>query len=254
MTKEKKFLDITIKKAGKIALQRFGRREKIKTKEGKTDFVTATDLYLNKMISDRIKAAFPEHGIISEEDKEHQSKAEYKWIVDPIDGTNNYATGIPLFGVMIAFTKNEDILLSGVYLPITNQYFYAIKGKGAFLGKKKLSCTQKTNWPETFGLTTSFKNPKKHQMNLIIHKMSDSKKVIINSFGCMAVTCTSIASGKRDWLIYDGGKIWDRAPAVLLMRESGLKVTNFKGQEWVFKDTKIIAANPILHKKLLKLV
>lgn len=248
------FMENLIKQAGKLALERFGNDGIKKTKADKLDFLTEADLIINKLISDAIRSTFPEHGIISEEAEEHQNGSEYTWIIDPIDGTNNFATNVPLFGVMIALMHDDDLMISGIYLPITDEYFFAEKGKGAFLNGRPIHCSQKTDWPETWGVSSSRFSPSREELSNTIHRAAQSEMFMLSLFGCAAIAAASVACGRRDWLLSHGGKIWDKAPAILLLKEAGCKVTDFEGNPSKPHDKKTIAANPILHDKLLKLL
>ena len=248
------FLETTIKQTGKIVLDKFGQDGVKETKSSPVDFLTQTDLEANTFISENVKASFPTHGIISEEDKASKQNAEFVWIIDPIDGTNNFATHIPLFGIMIALKQKDEIILSGIYLPITNEYFFAQKDHGAYLNGKPIHCSTKPDWPGTFGCTNATRVPKNFPLWEKFNNNFGSETFVLNSFGCAAVTASAVACGRRDWMVSHGGQFWDHAPTFLLLKESGCKVTDINGGPWDLPDTSKIAANPELHKKLANLL
>ena len=115
----------------------------ISNKEGVNNLVTEADHAADKAIHTVIKNAFPEHGIISEETEETVSESEYKWIIDPIDGTVNFANGIPICCVSIGLEQKGKMLMGAVYNPVMNEFFFAEKGKGATLNEKKISVSNK---------------------------------------------------------------------------------------------------------------
>jgi len=254
------FIEQTVKQAGSISLASFGQDGSFRTKADNSDYVTATDLAIHDYITNEIKQHFPNDGIISEEDEQNHYLIEENglsdknyWILDPIDGTNNFATSIPLFGTMLCRLENGQVTQSGVYLPTMDAFYEAEKGKGAFLNKKQIRCTQKKHWKETFGCTNANLSEKKIVLrNALTHAWS-KQKFWLSAYGSAAVSGTFIASGKRDWYMTMGSKIWDYAPIALLLQEAGCKVTNFQGTAWTLKDRNMIAANPNLHTNLMKL-
>ena len=132
--------------AGAKELRRYFNNDdlKVSNKEGINNWVTEADHASEKAIIDTIKSAFPAHFILSEEVGEIVSDSDVKWIIDPIDGTINFASGIPLCAVSIGVEKNGEMILGAVYNPFINEMFFAERGKGAFLNDKKISVSKKT--------------------------------------------------------------------------------------------------------------
>jgi len=124
--------------AGKILRRRFGLRNATRVK-GRRNLVTEADLLAEKTIFKIITAVFPEHGIMSEEAGNRRESSEYTWIIDPLDGTNNFHFGIPLFCVNIALARRDDVLLGVTFDPMRNEFYRAVRGKGAYLNNKKIA-------------------------------------------------------------------------------------------------------------------
>ena len=131
--------------AGAAQLQHFFNGDfKISNKEGINNLVTEADHAAEKAIIDVIQKQYPDHFILSEETGEIKTNSEYKWIIDPIDGTVNFAHGIPLCCVSIGLEKDGEMILGAVYNPLMNEFFFAQKGSGAFLNDKKILVSNKT--------------------------------------------------------------------------------------------------------------
>lgn len=250
---EKFIKDIT-KKAGKAALKRFGKDGALYLKtKNRLSIVTKADLLAEKIVVSAIWRKYPDHGIISEESPRHNADAEYVWLVDPIDGTLNFATGIPLFGTMVALSRRGRVILSAIYLPVTDELFFAKKGKGAYLNGKRIRCSSHRDWSTSTGVGPIGLRERTIKLVDKLLVEAKAKRILYATYGSMAIDAAYIASGRRDWYVAVSAQIHDYAPTVLLMKEAGCKVTNLRGKEWTLNDTEAIAANPTLHKHLLKL-
>jgi len=249
-----KFIKQITKEAGIAILRKFGKIGVKYTKKDATDVVTEADLTANNIITNAIKKKYPSHAIISEETGEHQNGAEYCWIIDPLDGTRNFLTRTPMFAVMIGLAHNEKMELATIYNPCTDELFFAKKGDGAFLNDKKVTCSQRKAWENSWGLT-SVNMTEKNAANLYkLLKYSEKEKFWMSALGSAGVSVMYQADGRRDWRASQGGGLWDYAAASLILAESGCIVTNFKGEPWSLKDKEILSANKYLHSKLLKIM
>jgi myo-inositol-1(or 4)-monophosphatase len=252
MTMERFIREIT-KKAGVAVLKRFGKDGVHYTKSHERwDVVTKADLLSEKIIISAIKKAYPDHGIISEESGKLNERAEYIWIIDPIDGTLNYSSGVPAFGVMICLVHRADVVLSAIHLPATNEFFFAQAGKGAYLNGKRIRCSTTKDLKTSFGMHGTTLNPRTTRFLRNVLHYSSRGHVLIGSFSSPANGCY-VAAGKRDWIVSLSGQIWDFAPGYLILKEAGCKVTDTKGKPWKLGMLEMVAANPVLHKQLLKL-
>lgn len=249
-----KFIKETAKEAGAAVLKRFGKDGVHYAKSKRIwDVVTKADLLSEKIIVAHIRKMYPDHGIISEESDTKNADAEYVWIIDPIDGTLNFATGTPLFGVMVCLTYKGKVILSVINIPATNEFFFAKAGKGTYFNGKRIRCSGRKDFFVTFGTGSTSLSPRATRFFGNLLKISRKGDMMFGSLGSMANNACYTADGRRDWMVALNGSIWDFAPAVLILKESGCKVTDTKGQPWKLGMLEMVAANPRLHKELLKL-
>lgn len=248
-----KFIKETAVEAGDAILKLFGKIGVAYTKEDLGDVVTKADLLSEKIIIKAIKKRFPDHCIISEETPGNYQTGEYTWYIDPLDGTRNFATGVPLFGAMIALAHRGEIINSAIYLPCMKELYHAEKGKGATLNGKKIKCSDNQNLVHSYGLGTARMSEKNSE---VINKifMATKGKLAMNTLGSIAVASCWVASGKRDWYITSRGKCWDYAASCLIMKEAGCMITSIRGEKWNLECNEVLAANKKMHRKLLKVL
>lgn len=249
-----KFTKEFIIKAGDIVEKKFGIAKITSHKSHSLDFVTEADLSSNKYIVRQIKNKFPDHGIISEELGNYNINKDFVWIIDPIDGTINFAKGIPLFVILIALAKKGEIILSSIYDPVHKELFFAKKGKGSFLNNKKIKCSNYKFITQSTGMLSDRVDVQRIKILSELSRLNKGENFSINIFSSIGVSAACVASGRNDWAISVGGKIWDYAAPALLAEEAGCRVTNFQGKPWGFNDRNIIIANKNLHPILLKVV
>ena len=249
-----KLIQRAANQAGDAVLKRFGKDGVHYMKsEQMWDVVTKADLLSEKIIMSAIRKAYPDHGIIAEESGVINKGAEYVWVIDPIDGTLNYSRGVPLFGVMICLVHKGEMLLSAINLPAESQLFFARKGKGTYLNGKRVHCSDKKSLDQSFGAGSARLDGRPAAFIENLLRSVRKQNIQYASFFSMAVNACYVASGRRDWMVPLAGAVWDFAPAYLILKESGCKVTDTKGKPWKFGMPEMVAANPTLHKKLLTL-
>lgn len=227
----------------------------ISNKEGINNLVTEADHAADKAIQAVIKEAFPEHGIVSEETEETVSESEYKWIVDPIDGTVNFANGIPICCVSIGLERNGKMLMGAVYNPILNEFFFAEKGKGATLNNKKISVSNKTEVVRSC-LVTGFPYTYLDQPNgpLQVFERLIRKGIPVRRLGSAAIDLCWVAAGRFDGFYEHQLNAWDSAAGFIIVEEAGGKVTDLKGDTYSPYQPGIIATNGLLHDELVEWV
>lgn len=242
------------KKAGKIMQDNFGKVQKITYKENNQSILTEIDLKSEKAIIKTIEEDYPDHNILSEEAGLISKNSEYTWHIDPIDGTSNYAAGIPMYCVSIALVKNNEIILGVIFDPTRNELFYAEKGKGAFLNNKRIKVSNRNKLQEalvSFGLPSYSKAsvPTLRKAAAIFPKIRGFR-----NNGSAAINLSYIACGRLD--IYASWKInsWDYAAGLMIIKEAGGKVTDLKGNNLSVEKENIIATNKTLHDKFLKII
>jgi myo-inositol-1(or 4)-monophosphatase len=242
--------------AGAKELMRFfnGKFE-ISNKEGVNNLVTEADHASDKAIQAVIKQSFPEHGIVSEETAEKVTDSEFKWIIDPIDGTVNFANGIPICCVSIGLERNGKMLMGAVYNPNLNEFFFAERGNGATLNDKKISVSNKTEVLRSC-LVTGFPYTYLDQKNgpLQVFERLIRKGVPVRRLGSAAIDLCWVAAGRFDGFYEHQLNAWDSAAGFIMVEEAGGKVTDLKGDDYSPYQPGIIATNGKIHKELIEWV
>ncbi len=247
MHDEKKVAEQACLEAGRILLEKFGKA-KARSK-GVKDIVTEADFASEQAIIRIIKNAFPEHGIYSEEAGGSED-AEFLWVVDPLDGTNNYAYRIPIYGVSIALAVKGEVKVGAVYYPETKQLLLAEKGKGATCNGEKISVTGRREIENAIVLldTKLWKMPREG-MELV----GLSKNVFgLRMLGAAVYNLGFVALGKADACIDMNLKKVDFAAGALIVEEAGGKATGVYGEKWSLKGEDIVATNGKIHSQILE--
>jgi len=242
--------------AGATELMRFFNGTfAISNKEGINNLVTEADHASDKAIHDVIKRAFPEHGIVSEETAEVVSDSEYKWIVDPIDGTVNFANGIPICCVSIGLEHQGKMLMGAVYNPILKEFFFAEKGQGATLNDKKISVSNKGDVLRSC-LVTGFPYTYLDQPNgpLQAFERLIRRGVPVRRLGSAAIDLCWVAAGRFDGFYEHQLNAWDSAAGFIIVEEAGGKVTDLNGDIYSPFQPGIIATNGLIHEELVEWV
>ena len=238
------------KSAGAILAHEYRHINKFDTK-GEHDIVTHADYQSEALIMKELQAAYPEYSIITEESPNIKGKTEYCWYIDPLDGTNNFITGSPYFVVSIGLAFQDEILLGVVYNPISNELFYAEKGKGAFLNGEKISVSGRENISGSLLALAYAPEEKeiKEGIALLEKLVLQCRRVVINF--APAFDLCNIARGRIDGLIDNGSTPEDHAAASLILTEAGGKLRNLDQPDWDVNRTGIIASNNLLLDQLV---
>ena len=242
--------------AGAEQLKRFfNGKFTISHKEGINNLVTEADFASDKAIRNVIKKAFPEHGIVSEESDEKVTDNEYKWIIDPIDGTVNFANGIPICCVSIGLEYKGTMFMGAVYNPLMNEFFFAEKNKGTTLNGNKISVSDKTDVLKSC-LVTGFPYTYLDHANgpLQVFSKLIRQGVPVRRFGSAAIDLCWVAAGRFDGFYEHQLHAWDSAAGFLIVEEAGGKVTNLQGETYSPFQPGIIATNGKIHDQLQKIV
>jgi myo-inositol-1(or 4)-monophosphatase len=243
-------------RAGAAEIQRFFNGQfKISNKEGMNNLVTEADHAAEKAIIDVIRASFPGHYILSEEVGKIVQDSNYKWIIDPIDGTVNFAHGIPLNCVSIGIEYNGEIILGAVYNPHLNEFFFAEKGKGAQLNDKPIRVSEQTEAIHSC-LVTGFPYTYINDKNgpLEIFERFIRRGVPVRRLGSAAIDLCWVAAGRFDGFYEHKLEAWDSAAGFLIVEEAGGKVTDFNGDKFSVYQHKIVATNGKIHEQLLSVI
>jgi myo-inositol-1(or 4)-monophosphatase len=224
----------------------------IHNKEGVNNLVTQADFASDKAIREVIRTAFPEHGIVSEESEEKITQSDYRWIIDPIDGTVNFANGIPICCVSIGVEYQGNMLMGAVYNPNMNEFFFAEKGKGATLNNEIISVSKKTE-VITSCLVTGFPYTYLDSPNGPIEVFTRliKKGIPVRRLGSAAIDLCWVAAGRFDGFYEHQLHAWDSAAGFIIVEEAGGKVTDLKGNLYSPFQPGIVATNGKIHEELL---
>ena len=242
--------------AGAKELVRFFNGDfKITNKEGINNPVTEADHASEKAIFDIIKNDFPDHFILSEEAGEIIMDSSYKWIIDPIDGTINFANGIPICCISIGLEHNGKIIMGAVYNPLMNEFYFAEKGMGATLNDKKISVSNKTAVVNSC-LVTGFPYTYLDASNgpLQVFEKLIRKGVPVRRLGSAAIDLCWVACGRFDGFYEHKLQAWDSAAGFLMVEEAGGKITDFAGDYYSVYQPQILATNGKIHDEMLGII
>lgn len=243
-------------KAGAAEIVRFFNTDfKITNKEGINNPVTEADHASEKAIINTIKSAYPDHYILSEEAGKIVQDSNYKWIIDPIDGTINFAKGIPINCVSIGIEHNGEMLMGAVYNPHMNELFFAEKGKGATLNDKPIRVSAETEIIKSC-LVTGFPYTYLDMPNgpLQVFDRFIRKGVPVRRLGSAAIDLCWVAAGRFDGFYEHKLEAWDSSAGYIIVEEAGGKVTDLKGNKFSPYQHGIIATNGKIHEKLVAVI
>ena len=243
-------------RSGAEELKRYFNQDfKISHKEGINNLVTEADHASEAAIINIIKRNFPDHQILAEETGEIIQESTYKWIIDPIDGTINFAHGIPLCCVAIAIEKDGIIVMSAVYAPILNELFFAEKGKGAWLNDSRISVSNETSVLKAC-LVTGFPYTYINIPNgpLEVFGRLIKKGIPVRRLGSACIDLCWVACGRFDGFYEHKLEAWDSAAGYLMVEEAGGRVTDHEGKKFSPYQHRIIATNGKIHEELLAVV
>jgi myo-inositol-1(or 4)-monophosphatase len=247
----------TAKEAGKILADKFGRALQVSNK-GDIDLVTEADIAAERLIVERIRSYHPRHAILTEESGDVVSLgdagSDYKWVIDPLDGTTNYAHGYPVFCVSIALEHEGRVVLGVVYDPTRDELFAAERGQGATLNGRSLRVSE-TDELNGALLCTGFPYDvrdrgdfARHFRNFIMRAQS------VRRDGAAALDLAYVAAGRFDAFYEEGLRPWDVAAGVLLVEEAGGRVTHYDGSPFRIYTPPIVASNGLVHEAMLEVL
>jgi myo-inositol-1(or 4)-monophosphatase len=245
----------TAKRAGALLRAEAGKRRQISFKGSPTNLVTEMDRRAEALIIDSIRAAFPAHAILSEERGAVGGPSSHRWIIDPLDGTTNYAHGIPIVGVSIALQVDGQIRLGVVYDPNLEECFVGERGKGAWLDGRPLSVSRTPTLNESL-LATGFpygirETPRN---NLAEFAAFSLRCRGVRRMGSAVLYFCYVAAGRLDgyWELRLGP--WDAAAGALIVEEAGGRVTNIEGGPLDLERPAVVASNGVIHDEMLEVL
>jgi myo-inositol-1(or 4)-monophosphatase len=247
----------TAHEAGRILAERFGRILQISNK-GDIDLVTEADLASEKFIVERIQSYYPRHAILAEETDAAgatvASESEWKWIIDPLDGTTNYAHGYPCFCVSIGVERNGRIEMGVIYDPMREETFAVERGEGATLNGRSIHVSEIDDLNRAL-LCTGFpydvrgrSDFARHFNNFIMHGQA------VRRDGSAALDLAAVACGRFDGFWEEGLRPWDVAAGVLLVEEAGGRVSYYDGSPFNVYTPPILASNGLVHEAMMQVL
>ena len=247
-----------VREAAKIIMTGYDRIDSVAiSKNSKGSFTSTIDTMAEQAIIDVIHKYYPDHNILSEElypDTVLDNKADF-WIIDPLDGTKNFIRGIPHFAISIAFYTSGKVEHAVVYDPYKDEMFYASKGCGAYLNKKRIRVA-KTKLLSDSLIVTSLPNKKSVSPDFYFATVAElyAAKASCRNFAATSLDLCYVASARLDGFFSRHLNIWDIAAAVLIAKEAGCYAMDFSGSGRAVHYNDIICANPEIYKKLHKII
>ncbi len=250
----KEFIEKISREAGKLALGFYTQNFTVSNKTDRLDLLTSADVAVSEFLVSAIHKEYPSHHIHSEEmEVDINPGADYEWVIDPIDGTWNFANHIPIWGSLIAVINKGETTYAGIYFPIDDFFYWAEKDAGAFCNGNPIRVSAHAELKTAVGsASASSKFNRGEAISLLWKKLYDHKARIRNH-GCMYGTAL-VANGVMDFFITNSGKDHDYLVPALLVREAGGIVTDTLGNEWQRGMEDIVIASPKIHQELMKLL
>ncbi len=240
--------------AGKV-IQKYSGKDQYKNvkHQDPTDYATEADIEAEKVIVKVLTTKFPDHNILAEEQTNIDKKSKYTWVIDPMDGSISFGSGIPYFSVSIGLLEENKPILGVVYIVGFKKLYWAQLEKGVYLNGKPIQVGRKKSLDESVGVLDFGHNVKRqYKLNLYVNKLI-TKIGYIYSFGSAVASLALIGEGVID-LDVNYGFPWDFVAGTVIVREAGGRVTDFEGNEpdWSQERLNIVASNGLLHDQILE--
>ena len=247
------------RKAAKILIRDFGEVEKLQVSlKGPGDFVTVSDKKVEKILIDELQRARPNYSILSEEIGLIKKDEEFKWIIDPIDGTANFLHGIPHFGISIGLEHNKEIICGIIYDPIKNEMFFAEKGNGSYLNDQRMRVSARSKLMDCIIFTCgpSFKsNDEDKKLSLKEYEKFSSKVgTPLRKMGSASLDMAYVAAGRCDGFWQRNLNYWDIAAGIILVKEAGGFVTDFNGNDKYIENKNILVTNSKINEQMIEIL
>jgi myo-inositol-1(or 4)-monophosphatase len=238
--------------AGSLLQHYFERRVRFELK-GAFDLVTEADRASEKLIVDRLKALYPAHSIVAEEGGGHESPSEYRWYVDPLDGTTNFAHSYPVYNVTLGLEKAGELIAGVIFDPTRKELFSCEKGGGAFLNGRRIHVSEAAKLDESL-FSTGFPSRRRHlDVNIHFYHQLAMASHGVRRGGAAAIDLAYVACGRLDGYWEFGLSPWDMAAGILLVEEAGGICRDMKGNPHGLKSPHILVNNGLIHEEVMTL-
>ena len=240
------------RRAGGVLREGFGARPEVKYK-GEVDLVTETDERAEETIRGVLLGAYPSYGVLGEEGGETAGEEDARWIVDPLDGTTNFAHGLPMFAVSIALEKAGEVVLGVVHDPIRGETFVAERGRGARLNDESIGASETEELVRALVVTGLPYDRDEVPAAVELFGRFATRAQDMRRLGSAALDLCYVASGRLDAYYERGIHAWDVAAAGLILEEAGGKITDYQGRPFELDGEEMVASNGPLHPALIEL-
>ena len=245
------------RKAAKVLIRDYGEVEKLQVSlKGPGDFVTMTDKKVEKILIEELQKARPDYSILSEETGYIKKGEEFKWIIDPIDGTANFLHGIPHFAISIGLEKNDEIICGIIYDPIKDEMFFAEKGNGSYLNNQRIRVSSRSKLNNCMVVTGGPRKDSSEREKVIeeYKKFSSAVDVPIRKMGSAALDMAYVAAGRFDGFWQRNLNHWDIAAGIIIVKEAGGFVTDFSGNNKYVENKTILVANSKINEEMITIL
>jgi myo-inositol-1(or 4)-monophosphatase len=250
LNKELEAAVAAVKAAGEVLRNSFGQHQEVKYK-GEVDLVTKADENAEQTIKEVLQENFPDYGMLAEESGSLEGEGDSRWIVDPLDGTTNYAHGLPVFCTSIALEKDSEVILGVVHDPMANETYTAERGSGATLNGEPIAVSNTDELIRAL-LATGFPYDREDMPTALeLFGQFAMRTQSMRRLGSAALDLCYVATGRLDGYYERGIKAWDIAAGVLILREAGGKVSDYRGYELDLERGEVVASNGPLHPDLV---
>ena len=240
------------REAGGLLANLFEKRIGFELK-GDYDLVTAADRASEKLIVERLRSHFPTHSIMAEEGGGHESGGEFRWYVDPLDGTTNFAHGYPMFNVTLALERGGELIAGVIYEPVRQEMFTAELGGGAYVNNRRIHVSKVERLADSL-LITGFPSYKRH-LSVNVHFFHQAAMAThgVRRSGSAAIDLAYVAAGRADGFWEFGLKPWDMAAGILLVEEAGGQCSDMVGAPRSVSGPHLVATNRSIHDETIGL-
>lgn len=220
--------------------------------KGEFDLVTEADRASERLVVERLRSHFPQHTIVAEEGGGHESSSEYRWFVDPLDGTTNFAHGFPVFNVTLGLQRAGEPVIGVVYDPIRQEMFTAERGAGAYLNNRRIKVSHTKSLSDSLASTGFPSRKRHHNVNIHFYYQLAMASHGVRRTGSAAIDLAYVACGRLDFFWEFGLKPWDMAAGTLLVQEAGGRTSDMRGAaHTITASDHLLADNGILHDEVL---
>jgi myo-inositol-1(or 4)-monophosphatase len=238
------------REAGALLANYFEKRIGFELK-GEFDLVTEADRASERLVVERLRTYFPSHGIVAEEGGGHESRSEYRWYVDPLDGTTNFAHGFPMFNVTLALEHRGEMICGVVFDPLRTEMFVAERGAGAYLNQRRIHVSSARRVEDSL-VATGFPSRKRHDnVNVYFYHQLAMLSHGVRRAGSAALDLAYVACGRLEAFWEFGLRPWDMAAGSLLVEEAGGAISDMKGGVWNIRSPHLAADNGLVHAEIL---